>query len=40
MSVLRAEGFNHRVAITSGVLEEEAAEMLQQFFRDLREKRA
>lgn len=39
VSVLRAEGFNHRVAITSGLLEEEAGELLQQFFRNLREKR-
>ncbi|PIE00888.1 MAG: tRNA adenosine(34) deaminase TadA [Acidobacteria bacterium] len=39
VSVLRAEGFNHRVAITSGVLEAEAAGLLQQFFRQLREKR-
>jgi len=40
VSVLRAEGFNHRVAITSGLLEEEAGELLQQFFRNLREKRS
>jgi tRNA(adenine34) deaminase len=40
VSVLRAEGFNHRVAITSGVLEEEAGGLLQQFFRSLREKRS
>jgi tRNA(adenine34) deaminase len=39
VDVLRAEGFNHRVAITSGVLEEEAAALLQQFFRQLRIKR-
>lgn len=37
--VLRVPEFNHRVAITSGVLEEEAAALLQQFFQDLREKR-
>jgi tRNA(adenine34) deaminase len=30
--------FNHRVAVTAGVLEAEAAELLQQFFRKLREK--
>ncbi len=40
VDVLRAPGFNHRVAITSGVLEAEAAELLQRFFRELREKRA
>jgi len=39
VSVLRAPEFNHRVAITSGVLEEEAAARLQRFFQDLREKR-
>ena len=39
VQVLRAPEFNHRVAITSGVLEEEAAALLQQFFQDLREKR-
>ena len=39
VSVLRAEGFNHRVAITTGVVEEEAANLLQQFFRELRKKR-
>jgi tRNA(adenine34) deaminase len=30
--------FNHRVVVTAGVLEGEAAELLQQFFRKLREK--
>jgi tRNA(adenine34) deaminase len=30
--------FNHRVAVTAGVLEGEAAELLQRFFRKLREK--
>lgn len=39
VSVLRAEGFNHRVAITAGVLAEEAAALLQKFFQRLREKR-
>ena len=39
VDVLRAPEFNHRVAITSGVLEEEAAVLLQQFFQELREKR-
>lgn len=39
VSVLRAPEFNHRVAITSGVLEEEAAALLQRFFQDLRERR-
>ncbi|MCB8985963.1 MAG: tRNA adenosine(34) deaminase TadA [Ardenticatenaceae bacterium] len=39
VSVLRAPEFNHRVAITSGVLEEEAAALLQRFFQELRERR-
>ena len=39
VDVLTAEGFNHRVRITRGVLEEESAELLQQFFQSLRTKR-
>ena len=39
VDVLGAEGFNHRVDVTSGVLEEESADLLQQFFQELREKR-
>jgi len=39
VSVLRAPEFNHRVAITSGVLEAEAAALLQRFFQELRERR-
>jgi tRNA(adenine34) deaminase len=38
VDVLRAEAFNHRVAITGGLLEEEAAALLQQFFQILRQK--
>jgi tRNA(adenine34) deaminase len=38
VDVLRAEGFNHRVAITGGLLEDEAAALLQQFFQLLRNK--
>jgi tRNA(adenine34) deaminase len=37
VSVIREPGFNHRVAVTSGVLAEEAADLLQQFFQRLRE---
>ena len=37
VDVLRAEGFNHRVAITGGLLAEEAAALLQQFFQILRQ---
>jgi tRNA(adenine34) deaminase len=39
VDVLSAEGFNHYVAVTSGVLEVEAADLLQQFFRLLRNKK-
>lgn len=39
VDVFNAEGFNHQVDITAGILENSAAEMLQTFFRDLREKR-
>jgi tRNA(adenine34) deaminase len=38
VNVLDEPQFNHRVSITSGVLEDEAAALLQQFFRALREK--
>jgi tRNA(adenine34) deaminase len=38
VDVLQAEGFNHRVAITGGLLEDEAAALLQQFFQILRYK--
>jgi tRNA(adenine34) deaminase len=40
VDVFSAEGFNHRVDILPGILENEAAELLQTFFRDLREKRS
>ncbi len=39
IDVLGEPRFNHRVAITSGVLEDEAAALLQGFFRSLRERR-
>lgn len=39
VQVLRADGFNHHVQITSGVCEAEAANLLQQFFKRLREKK-
>lgn len=38
VEVLRQPAFNHQPAITTGVLAEEAGELLQQFFRMLREK--
>ncbi|HSM58264.1 MAG TPA: tRNA adenosine(34) deaminase TadA [Candidatus Sulfomarinibacteraceae bacterium] len=37
VDVLREERFNHRVEVTTGVLQEEAAALLQSFFRRLRE---
>ncbi len=39
VDVFSAEGFNHQVDITPGILENKAAELLQTFFRSLREKR-
>lgn len=36
VDVLREPRFNHRVLITAGVLEDEAAALLQRFFRALR----
>lgn len=38
IEVLRQPAFNHQPAITTGVLAEEAGELLQQFFRTLRNK--
>lgn len=39
VDVLQQSGFNHRVDVLRGVLEEESAELLQKFFADLRQKR-
>ena len=36
VNVLRAVGFNHRVAITGGILEEQSVALLQEFFKMLR----
>lgn len=38
VDVLGAEGFNHQIEVTAGILEEEAAALLQQFFQQLRQK--
>lgn len=38
IDVLSEAIFNHQIAVTAGVLEEEAAELLQAFFRQLRQK--
>ncbi len=39
LNLLEVEGFNHKVRITKGVLEEECAELLSSFFRGLRQKK-
>lgn len=39
MNLLEMEGFNHKVKVTRGVLEEECAQMLSGFFQSLREKK-
>lgn len=38
LNLLQREEFNHRVEITYGVLQEECAAVLSDFFRDLRQK--
>ena len=38
VNLLQQQGFNHRVEITQGVLEEECRELMTAFFRDLRTK--
>lgn len=40
VNVLGESRFNHRVRVTAGVLEDEAADLLQSFFRQLREGRS
>jgi tRNA(adenine34) deaminase len=40
VDVFSAEGFNHRVDILAGILENQAADLLQTFFRNLRERRS
>ena len=40
VDVFKAEGFNHQVDITPGILENKAAEALQTFFRSLRDRRS
>ena len=39
INLLDMAGFNHRVSITKGVLQDECKEMLQTFFKQLREKK-
>lgn len=38
LNILEMDGFNHKVQVTRGVLEEECSHMMSQFFRELREK--
>ena len=40
INILRMDGFNHKVDITKGVLMEECRDMMQDFFRRLREEKA
>ena len=39
INILEMEGFNHKVKVTRGILEEECSQMLSAFFRELREKK-
>lgn len=39
VNLLQMEGFNHKVEIQSGVLEEECSRMMSEFFRELRLKK-
>lgn len=38
LNILQNEDFNHQVAVTNGVLEEESQALLQQFFQELRQR--
>ena len=39
LNLLEMDGFNHKVEVVRGVLEEECSGMMKQFFRELREKK-
>ena len=39
LNILEMDGFNHKVQVTRGILEEEGSHMMSQFFRELREKK-
>ena len=39
LNILEMDGFNHKVQVTRGVLEEQCSHMMSQFFRELREKK-
>ena len=39
LNLLQVPAFNHQVKITDGILEEECRDLLQEFFRELRQKK-
>ncbi|MDE7422698.1 MAG: tRNA adenosine(34) deaminase TadA [Lachnospiraceae bacterium] len=39
LNLLQVQGFNHRVDLTEGVLQEECSQMMKDFFREMREKK-
>ena len=39
LNILEMDGFNHKVQVTRGVLQEQCSSMMSQFFRELREKK-
>ena len=39
LNLLEMDGFNHKVKVTRGVLEEECSAMLSDFFRELRQEK-
>ena len=39
LNLLEVEGFNHKVKITKGILQEECSSMLSEFFRELRQEK-
>lgn len=39
MNLLQEERFNHQIEVETGVMEEECRELLQSFFREMRERK-
>ena len=39
INILQMEGFNHRVEIVKGVLEEECKSIMKEFFKELRKRK-
>ena len=39
LNLLEMDGFNHKVKVTRGILEEECSAMLSDFFRELRQEK-